>query len=77
MNKTQNASRRAEIWSNVKTEHGENDFKLTVVSASEGPDGASVFGERDGVRTAAGHLAHVADVFHEHGDVTAVAITVA
>lgn len=52
-------------------------MRLTVVSASERPNGASVFRQRDGVRAAAGHLAYITDVLHEHGDVAAVAITVA
>lgn len=50
--------------------------RLTVVSAPKGPNGASVFGQGDGVRATAGHLAYIADVLHEHGDVAAVAVTV-
>lgn len=50
---------------------------LTVVPSSEGPHGASVLGQSDGVGAATRHLPHVADVFDQGGDVAAVAVAVA
>lgn len=48
----------------------------TVVSTSERPHGASVLCYGDGVRAAAGHLSHAADVFHQCGHVATLAVTV-
>lgn len=49
----------------------------TIVSASEGPHGASVLRYGDGVGAAAGHLPHAADVLHQGGHVATLTVTVA
>lgn len=51
-------------------------MERTVVSSSEGPYDASVLSHCDGVGAPARRLPHPADVLHQSGHVTAVAVTV-
>lgn len=48
----------------------------TVVPSSKGPHGASILRQCNGMGAPARHLSHVADVFHQCRNVSAVAVTV-